>query len=223
MIMQLHILVCRPLMYRRRWRAYVKRVVFSQEHGRCAAREAVWTSDARRSLLGCDVEGRFEVFAVPAPLQRQAGDLRPGAYGRSLVLTSAAPRQKTEIGNHKTQYKTRTCLEGPRWAKWEVWKKRHVVLTSLEVRRNTCPTYPCCVSCLPHKTKMHKEQNVIRDHRMNKRHPGLAWLRQEHTCRSASCADSYQRSYCLTFAFGKSQRTSSMEGLVQKDREFCLQ
>ncbi|CAJ1446714.1 unnamed protein product [Effrenium voratum] len=87
-----------------------------QEHGRCAAREAVWTSDARRSLLGCDVEGRFEVFAVPAPLQRQAGDLRPGAYGRSLVLTSAA-------GTHVPQRFLRGLLPEvllPHFCFWQV-------------------------------------------------------------------------------------------------------
>lgn len=61
------------------------------EFGRCAFREAVWTSLRHQSLFSADPENITELFTVPESLTNQAGELKPlTSHPRSLVLRSAS-------------------------------------------------------------------------------------------------------------------------------------
>ena len=61
------------------------------EFGRCAFREAVWTSLRRQSLFSSDPDDGTELFVRPTALRQSAGEMRPlMSHPRSVVLRSAA-------------------------------------------------------------------------------------------------------------------------------------
>lgn len=109
------------------------------EYGRCAFREAIWTSCRHRTLFSADPDDTPELFKVPKALMNQAGQLRPlMSHPRSLILRSAA-------GTYLPQRFLRGFLpEVLLQNRFQFWQ---VSETCIDGRQSVCKSYEGILLC----------------------------------------------------------------------------